>query len=162
MTVELSRIFPGRLLQWGNTSCVSEPGKKCGVQYLEQFVIAFLSVQKLNPCQVSAISLSIQYRASKPSFVQVQRSKHTLFWLLSACRIWISRTKVRTTRIRLHVRYAWRFTLTLIRSKVKSTVLSSRIASGRKRPILYFRLKMFLAVNSPIFCSQYIMRYLLN
>jgi len=49
VTVELSRILPGRLLQWGNISCVSEPGKKCGVHYFEQFVIAFLSVQKLNP-----------------------------------------------------------------------------------------------------------------
>ena len=69
---------------------------RCAVLGAE-FVIAFLSVQKLNPCQVSAIPLSIQYRASKPSFVQVQHSEYTLFWLLSACRIWISRARVRAT-----------------------------------------------------------------
>ena len=126
MTIELSRILPGRLLQWGNISCVSEPGKKMRCALLWAICNRFPICSKVE----SIPTKSLPYH-SPSSIGRVQRSKHTLFWLLSACQIWISRTIVQTTQIRFHVRYAQQFTLTLIRSKVKSKVSRSPVALTR-------------------------------
>jgi len=65
--------------------------------------------------KVESMSSLCQYQANK-QFLQIQRSKHIV---LAA--IWISRTIIRTTLIRLHVPLRATITLTLIRSKVKST-----------------------------------------